>query len=79
VVDPKFVGQCFMCGREQQIGPHRYAGRYIQRYRIRVCQTCYDANHDGWAPEYEEKLIAHLGKEGLETPKRNQAGWFPRE
>jgi hypothetical protein len=75
----KFMYQCFMCGREYQYGPHKYEGREISRYKINVCNVCYDANRDGWSPEYQEKLIAHLKKEGIGIPARNREGWLPRE
>jgi hypothetical protein len=76
----KFMYQCFMCGEEYQFGPHRYEGKNIPRYNIGVCNICYEANWDGWAPpEYENKLIAHLKKEGIPIPERNEKGWLPRD
>jgi len=75
----KFMYQCFICGGEFQFGPHKYKGKNIPRYKISVCDVCYNANWDGWAPEYENKLIEHLKKENLPIPERNEKGWFPRD
>jgi len=68
-----------MCGGEYQFGPHKYEGRSIPRYKVKVCDICYNANWDGWAPEYENKLIAHLKKVGLPIPERNEKRWLPRD
>jgi hypothetical protein len=75
----KFMCQCFICGGDFQFGPHRYEGRKIPRYNINVCNNCYEANWDGWAPHYEKKLVAHLRKEDLPIPERNAEGWLPRD
>ncbi|RLB11107.1 MAG: hypothetical protein DRG39_04810 [Deltaproteobacteria bacterium] len=75
----KFRRQCFICNGKFQFGPHRYDGKYISKYNIIVCRNCYNANWDGWAPDYEEKLILHLKKEGLPIPERNEKGFLPRE
>jgi hypothetical protein len=75
----KFMVRCFMCGSEFQMGPHRYDGKHIPRYKIDVCRACYDGNWDGWAPHCEERLIEHLEKEGISIPKRNKRGWIPRD
>lgn len=75
----KFIKLCFMCGSEYQMGPHQYDGKYIPKYQIGVCRGCYDGNWDGWAPHCEEKLIAHLKKQSLPVPERNEKGWLARE
>ena len=75
----KFMNQCFMCGRDFQFGPHIYRGKGIPRYNISVCDTCYEGNWDGWAPECEKKLVEHLEKDGLPIPERNEKGWLPRD
>lgn len=75
---PKFMYKCFMCDTEFQMGPHVYNGRYIKRYNISVCSACYTASWDGWAPHYEERLIAHLKEKGLPIPERNEKGKLPR-
>jgi len=74
----KFMLQCFMCGKEFQFSPHIYAGTHIPAYNITVCDTCYGMNSDGWHPDYTAKLIAHLKKENLPIPERNENGWLPR-
>jgi len=75
----KFMYKCFMCGGDYQYGPHKYEGQWIRQYNISVCNICYKANWDGWAPEYETKLIEHLRKEGIPIPERNEEGWLPRD
>lgn len=76
---PKVILRCFMCDSEYQMGPHRYDGKYIPRYKINVCKICYGGNWDGWAPHYEDKLIEHLKKESIPIPEKNEKGWFPRD
>ena len=68
-----------MCGLKFQMGPHVYDGKYISHYKISVCKGCWDGNWDGWAPEFEKKLLAHLKTEGISIPDRNEKGWLPRE
>lgn len=79
MAEDKFMYKCFMCGSDFQFGPHRYKGKEIHKYNISVCNICYDMNWDGWAPEYTEKLVEHLKKEGLPIPERNPEGWLPRD
>jgi hypothetical protein len=75
----KFMFKCATCGQEYQMGPHQYDGKHVSLYQITVCTTCYEGNWDGWAPHYEERLIAHLKDKGLPIPRRNDKGWLPRE
>ena len=44
-----------------------------------VCELCWDANWDGWAPHIEHKLIQHLESSGIPIPSRNSNSRFPRE
>lgn len=76
---PKFMTTCFTCGRAFQFGPHLYAGKHVPRYSITVCRDCYDANWDGWAPQFEAKILAHLEKNNLPAPIRNTDGLLPRD
>jgi len=78
MAEEKIMQRCFMCGSEYQFGPHRYDGKYISRYQISVCRSCYDSNWDGWA-HYEPRLVAHLKANNLPIPARNEKGWLPRE
>ncbi len=77
--ESKHMGKCFFCGREFQCGPNRYDGKFLSNYKIEVCRQCYDANWDGWAPHYEEKLIAHLRQNNIVVPARNGNGGIPRD
>ncbi len=70
---------CTTCGSEYQMGRHIYGGKQIPRYQMGVCKSCYEANWDGWAPDYEGKIITHLEEKGLPVPERNNKGWLPRD
>ena len=69
---------CDMCGKKVQHSNHRYEGRMIPRYKLFVCQSCYDGNWDGWAPHSEGRLVAHLNAKGIPFLERNAKGLFPR-
>ena len=71
--------RCGACNTEFQFGPHRYDGTYIKAYDMTVCLTCYGANWDGWAPIWEPRILKHLEAKGLPVPRRNSAGWLPRD
>ena len=60
------------------MGPHIYAGTHIRAYNMTVCRGCHSANHDGWAPAYEAKILKHLDEQDIAVPKRNAGGWLPR-
>jgi len=79
MTDQNIMHPCFMCGSQFQMGEHIYDGKYIRRYDITVCMACWDGNWDGWTPDYETRLIAHLENEGILIPERNEKGWLPRE
>lgn len=71
--------KCELCGSPYQAGQGVWTGQTIARYKLSVCNSCYNANWDGWAPVWEEKFIAHLRAHGIPLPSRNEKGWFPRE
>lgn len=77
--DFKLMCRCDLCGSEFQMGRHVYAGKVIPTYEITVCMGCYQANHDGWGPALEERVIAKLREKGLPIPQRNERGWLPRD
>jgi hypothetical protein len=78
-MDEKFMFTCDICGKQYQMGRHRYEGKQIPRYKLGVCGTCYESNWDGWGPLHEAKFIAHLKKHNIPIPERNEKGWFPRD
>lgn len=73
------MDRCFLCNEVFEIGPAKDEGRFVSRYQVQVCNNCYRANWDGWAPQFEEKLIVHLQERGLSIPARNDLGWLPRD
>ncbi|MEE9606305.1 MAG: hypothetical protein V3U03_01095, partial [Myxococcota bacterium] len=79
LMSEKLMQKCDLCGSEYQYGPHNYDGKFIRKYQLKVCMSCYEGNWDGWAPHLEIKLIAHLKERGLAAPARNEKGWIPRE
>ncbi len=75
----KFVYKCDVCGSQYQHGPHRYEGHMAQRYGMMVCDICWRANWDGWAPHHESRIAAIAAAKGLPLPPRNKNGLLPRE
>jgi len=75
----KIVEKCDVCGASYQHGPHRFEGHRLALYGdIFACDTCWNGNHDGWAPQYESVLLGHLKRKGLPVPPRNANGFLPR-
>ncbi len=71
--------KCELCGAEYSFGPHLYKGRMLKYYQMAVCNPCYKGNRDGFAmPHFVEKLEVRCKKLGKPIPKRNSAGWLPR-
>lgn len=68
---------CDVCRRGFPFSRGRYDGRYLTGYRIVVCDTCYCANHDGWALHNEPKVMAKRRELGLPAPARLQNGLLP--
>lgn len=77
--DFKFMCDCAVCGCSFQMGRHYYKGKYIPRYKLNVCQGCYNYNQDGWCQTFETKFLSHLKMNNIPTPERNEEGLFPRE
>lgn len=77
--DGTFTCKCFLCGKEHSMGPHIYDGKWVRYYEMQVCKWCYDGNHDGWNPSYEEKILNHIHEKGIEEPERNDDGLLPRD
>ena len=75
----KLMFKCDMCGSQYQHGPHRYEGHKLQRYEMMVCDTCWQSNRDGWAPQYEDHITEHAKAKGITLPPRNDKGLLPRE
>ena len=65
---------CFLCEREFQFGPGRYAGRHIDAWAVNVCETCEKGNHDGLVIESHPRLVHHLAENGV-VWRRNARGW----
>lgn len=78
--DEKFMFKCDVCGSSYQHGPHKFQGHRLKLYGdISACDTCWQGNHDGWVPHYEKRMLAHLERQGLPIPPRNDKGFYPRD
>ncbi|WP_339135743.1 MAG: hypothetical protein WGN25_18775 [Candidatus Electrothrix sp. GW3-4] len=75
----KFICTCTICGTKYQMGRHFYNGKHIPRYKLDVCQSCYDSNRDGWHPDFETTLLSHLKENNIPIPERNNEGLYPRD
>lgn len=72
----KHYDECFVCSREYQVGPHRFAGRIVQAWRIKLCERCEAVNHDGIVLEQHPRLLKHLTDAGIAITL-NERGWLP--
>lgn len=73
--------QCFVC-REQLEEAARtensiaYRGKFVGRYHITVCDSCYDKNSTGWVPSL---LVPHLTALKLPVPDPDANALLPRD
>ena len=74
----KFMMSCDVCDKKFQQGPGRYEGHTIARYKMTVCDPCWQGNWDGWGPAAEPRVLDHLKEQGIPVPPRNAKGWIPR-
>jgi hypothetical protein len=72
------LARCDVCRRKFEFGFHQYYGKQIPLYEIAVCNSCWDANWDGWAPHLEERVTAKLKAAGKSLPTRNSKDLLPR-
>jgi len=70
---------CGLCDGRFQYGPHRYEGRFIPKYKLVACDRCWQGNADGWGAAAELKVLAHLKRNWIAVPERNEKGLLPRE
>lgn len=76
----KHLLECFLCRREFQFGPHRYAGRPVKAWDILICEQCEAANWDGLVPQCHPRLTEHLAQKSVPY-ELNERGWLsiPRD
>lgn len=70
--------RCGVCSKYVNHSRGRYEGHFVPTYKLFVCNICWQANWDGWGPAAEAALLAHLEKEGIPVPPRNEKGYIPR-
>ena len=71
----RHMEECFLCRGEFQYGPHRYAGRGIKQWQIRICERCESSNDDGIVLEHHLRLRSHLEAQGVPIIL-NRKGWL---
>lgn len=76
-MEPVYL-ECPLCGQTYQYGPQTYEGRPLSKYGITVCSSCFEGNHDGWAPRREKQILEILRERDLPVPERNKLGLLPR-
>ncbi len=70
---------CAICGKSYKFGHHMYdEGTHIEQYNMDICQPCYIENEQGWSPSVEKYFLAHLEKNSILIPLRNENGLYPR-
>lgn len=68
---------CISCGRQFQFGPDRYDGRVAKLYgNAPVCNTCWNANFDGWGPSVNRNCSPCLRKWGFRYPLVTRTAGF---
>jgi len=76
----KIMLKCDLCGQQYQHGLHRYEGHPLKLYPgLSCCDSCWQANWDGWNPQCEKILLEHLKMKGMPVPPRNSKGLLPRD
>ena len=70
---------CDICGTRCKAGAGVHGYQKIPGYDLTVCKSCFQKNHDGWAPVHEEAFENHLELKGIPLPTRNTQGRYPRE
>jgi hypothetical protein len=80
MTEDKFMFKWDVCRMEYPHGPHKYEGHRLRLYGDKFCcDSCGDANWDGWAPHHEEVLLKYLTEKDLPVPKRTAKGLLPRD
>ena len=77
-IDERFLRHCDLCGSAFQFGMHIYNGQYIARYELMLCRICYEFNHDGFSPNWDQKLLDRAKVRGFSLPEKNANGYYPR-
>ena len=70
---------CDICAVRCKAGAGVHGYQKIPGYDLTVCKSCFQNNHDGWAPVHEEAFENHLELKGIPLPTRNTQGRYPRE
>ena len=67
---------CDICGIGFTYNPE-ILNTFIPRYKMMVCPSCWRGNHDGWRPDYNDKIEAHLKANNIPIPVKNAQGGYP--
>ena len=60
---------CDLCGTRFPYSLGHFAGRKVDAWGIRICDTCDSMNHDGLDPHAHPALMRRLKAEGVELRK----------
>ncbi len=71
--------QCLLCDEQFKMGPDQYDGKWLPRYQMHVCSTCYAGNWDGYADHSIERIVSHLKSKRIPLPPLNKKGNLPRD
>lgn len=72
-MEPKCYEICDLCEQPFRYGAHRYDGRYVPRWKVRICDTCDKMNWDGIVVSGRDAFLEKLRANGVEI-KLNERG-----
>lgn len=75
---PDHIVKCLLCGNDFKMGPGDYDGKWVKRYEMHVCSSCYSGFWDGYA-DHNELIESHLLSRNLPFLQLNDSGHFPRD
>ena len=70
---------CVICEKKFSFSNGSYGGKYLKRYCVMVCNSCYEFNHDGWNLQSEKSVTKNLSDFEISLISRNESGFLPRE
>lgn len=74
------VFKCTICGEDFRFETGHRHGRMLELYcGLPCCNSCWEANPDGWLPHIGLKLTSILHAQRWDIPDHNAKGLLPRE
>ena len=75
----RYMCECPLCLARFRYGNQIYQGQYLKGYQLRVCDTCYCLNEDGWSKNHNPFLLERCREIGVEPPPLDVNGFLPRD